>query len=84
MEVPVFLSKWDISDTFHRCHIRPEDVGAFAYVVPPIPSDIEPFLWIDLVLPMGWVNSPDLFCATSETVTDFTNIAFHSTRPNRL
>ena len=25
---------------------------------------------------MGWVNSPDLFCATSETVADLANIAF--------
>ena len=28
---------------------------------------------INLVLPMGWVNSPDLFCATSETTADIAN-----------
>ena len=78
LEGPVFLSKWDISDAFHRCPIRAEDVGAFSYVVPPIPSDTHPLLCIDLVLPMGWVNSPDLFCASSETVTDLANKAFHS------
>ena len=78
MEGPVLLSKWDISDAFHRCNICPEDVGAFSYIVLPIPSDLEPLLCIDLVLPMGWVNSPDLFCATSETVTDVANIAFRS------
>ena len=77
-EGPVFLSKWDISDAFHHCHIRPEDVGTFSYVVPPIPSGPQLLLCIDLVLPMGWVNSPDLFCATSETVTDLANIAFRS------
>ena len=27
---------------------------------------------------MGWVNSPDPFCATSETVADLANIAFRS------
>ena len=75
---PVFISKWDISDAFHGCHICPEDVGAFAYVVPPIPSDQEPLLYIDLVLPMGWVNSLDLFYATSKTVIDLANIAFRS------
>ena len=75
---PVFLSKWDISDAFHRCLLRPEDVGTFAYVIPPLPSDTEQLLCIDLVLPMGWVNSPDLFCATSETVADLANIAFQS------
>ena len=75
---PVLISKWDISDAFHRCHIYPEDVGAFTYVVPLIPLDPEPLLCIDLVLPMSWVNSPDLFCATSETVTDEANITFLS------
>ena len=77
-EVPVLISKWDILDAFHRCHICPEDVGAFTYVVPPIPLDPEPLLCIDLVLPMGWVNPPDLFCATSETVTNQSNITFCS------
>ena len=27
---------------------------------------------------MGWVNSPDLFCATSDTVADLVNIVFRS------
>ena len=76
---PVFISKWDISDAFHRCHIHPEDVRTFAYVVPPIPSDQEPLLCIDLVLSMGWVNSPDQFCAMSKTVTtDLADIVFRS------
>ena len=78
LDGPVFLSKWDISDAFHRCPIRPEDVGAFSYVVPPLPTDPHQLLCIDLVLPMGWVNSPDLFCASSETVTDLANTAFRS------
>ena len=77
-EGPVLISKWDILDAFHRCHICSEDVGAFTYVVPPIPSDPKPLLCIDLVLPMGWVNPLDLFCVTSEIVTDQANIAFCS------
>ena len=70
---PVYLSKWDISDAFHRCNLRPSDVGSFAYVVPALPSDPDVLICIDLVLPMGWVNSPDLFCSTSETVADIAN-----------
>ena len=31
---PVCLSKWDISDAFHRCNLRPFDVGKFTYVIP--------------------------------------------------
>ena len=42
-------------------------------MVPPLPSDTIILLCIDLVLPMGWVNSPDMFCAASETVTDMEN-----------
>ena len=69
----VLLSKWDISYTFHRCPIRAEHIGAFTYVVPPLPSDTTIILCINLVLPMGWVNSPDMFCAASETVADIAN-----------
>ena len=72
-EGPVLLSKWDVSDAFPRCPLRPSHVGAFAYVVPPVDKDPSTLLCIDLVLPMGWVSSPDLFCATSETTADIAN-----------
>ena len=49
----VWLSKWDISDAFHRCLLRPGDIGAFTYVVLPLPTDISTLLCIDLVLKMG-------------------------------
>ena len=69
----VLLSKWEISDGFHRCLLRPADVGAFTYVVPPIPEDPAIYLCVDLILTMGWVNSPPFFCAASETATDLAN-----------
>ena len=69
----VWLSKWDISDAFHRCLLRLGDIGAFTYVVPQLPTDISTLLCIDLVLPMGWVTSLDMFCAASETVDDVAN-----------
>ena len=72
-EGPLWLSKWDISDAFHRCLLRPADISTFTYVVPPLPTDTPTLMCIDLVLPMGWVNSPDMFCATSETVADVAN-----------
>ena len=67
------MSKWDISDAFHLCPLRAAHIGAFTYVVPPLPSDTTILLCVDLVLPMGWVNSPDMFCAASETVADMAN-----------
>ena len=82
MDRPVLQSKWDVTDAFHRCNIKPSDVGAFAYVVPPLPSDTSFLLCINLVLPMGWVNSPDFFCAASETVVDITNDKITSSPPD--
>ena len=70
MNRPVLLYKWDISDGFHRCLLRPEFVGSFTYVVPPIPEYSEIYLCVDLVLPMGWVNSTPFFCAAYETAAD--------------
>ena len=67
---PVWLSEWEISDAFHRCLLRPADIGAFTYVVPPLPMDTSNLLCIDLVIPMGWLNSPDVFCVVLETVAD--------------
>ena len=70
---PVYLSKWDISDDFHRCVLIPANVGAFSYVVPPIPPDTDIYMCVDLVLPMGWVSSPPFFCAASKTAADLAN-----------
>ena len=61
---PLWLSKW-ISDAFHRCLLRPAYIGAFTYVLHPLPMDTSTLLCIYLILPMGWVNSPDMFCASS-------------------
>ena len=60
------------SDAFHWCLLRLGGIGAFTYVFHPLPIDIFNLLCIDSVLPMGWVNSPELFFAASET---FSNIA---------
>ena len=40
---------------------------------PPLPTDISTLLCIDLVLPMGLVNFPDMLCASTETVADVDN-----------
>ena len=39
----------------------------------PLPTDTLTLLCIDLVLTMGWVNSPVMLCAVSETVADVDN-----------
>ena len=70
---PVSLSKWEISDAFYRCLLRPADITAFTYVVAPLPTDTLTLLCIDLVLTMGWVKSPVMLCAASEKVADVDN-----------
>ena len=48
----VFMSKWDITNPFHRYPLNLADVGAFAYIVPSIPTYSSPLLYVYLVLPM--------------------------------
>ena len=50
--------------------MRAEYVGAFAYVVPPLPAYETTFLCVELLIPMVWVKYPLLFCTASETVED--------------
>ena len=40
---------------------------------PPPPFNTSCLLCIELVLPMGWVNSPEFFFSASKTVVDNTN-----------
>ena len=53
LDGPVWFSKLEISDAFHQCLLRPGDIGAFTYVLPPLPTYISTLMCIDLVLPMG-------------------------------
>ena len=64
-DVLVWFSKWYIYNSVHWCLLRPGDIGAFTYVVPPLPTDISTLLCIYFVLPMGWVKSPGIFCEAS-------------------
>ena len=56
---PVRVSKLDVTDAYHRGTVKPAQVGAFAYVIPSAPGDKGIFICIDLVLLMGWVDSPN-------------------------
>ena len=71
---PVLLSTWDISDAFHQYIMTEEDVGAFAYVVPPLTMDKMAYLCVELVIPMGWVNYPPFLFVASEVEVDLTNL----------
>ncbi len=69
----ILMSKLDISDGFWRFIVRDADCFNFAYVLPHrvgapckifVPSEVQ----------MGWVESPSLFCAVTESAH---NLAQH-------
>jgi hypothetical protein len=81
---PVHLSKIDIADGFYRIAIKADDVPNLGVM---FPSEGEPLIGFPLVFPMGWMQSPLLFTAATETVA---NLANHNMRdklassPHRL
>ena len=64
---PVRVSNMDITDAYHRVTVKPSKVGEFVYITPSAPGYEGCIICIDLVILMGWVNSPIFFCAFSET-----------------
>ena len=70
---PVLVSKLDVTYAYQSGNIYPSQSGAFAYVVPLYPDNDCIIICVDLVLPMGWLDSPKFFCAISETFPDAAN-----------
>ena len=73
----LYLSKLDISDGFYRVNLNVEDILKLAVVFPTRPGET-PLVAFPLVLPMGWKNSPPVFCAVTETAADLANTAITS------
>jgi hypothetical protein len=77
---PVYLSKIDIADGFYRIGMNDLDVAKLGVVVSTEPGESQ-VIGFPLVLPMGWMQSPPLLTAATETVTDLANQALqHSAR----
>ncbi len=71
---PVYLNNTNISDGFYQVNLAPIDAPKLALAFPTRPGMV-PLVAIPLVLPMGWKNSPPLYCAVTKTITDLTNAA---------
>jgi hypothetical protein len=69
---PVYMATIDISDGFYRIGLTPDTAPKLAVVIPSHKGE-PPLVAIPLSLPMGWVESPPVFCATTETVADLSN-----------
>ena len=60
-QVPIQVSKMDVTDEYHRVTVTLSQVGVFAYIVPLALEDEGCIICIYLVLPMVWVESPKFF-----------------------
>jgi hypothetical protein len=78
---PVHLSKIDIADGFYHIWIKAEDVPKIG-VLFPSRAGKAPMIGFPLVLPMGWMQSPPLFTAATETVANLANSDLTNNVPN--
>jgi hypothetical protein len=69
---PVYLSKIDLADGFYRLSVNDVDVAKLGVAVPTEPGEPK-VIGFPLVLPMGWMQSPPIFTAATETVADLAN-----------
>ena len=76
----ILFSKLDISDGFWQLVIDSRDCYNFAYVLPQ-PAGEPLRLVIPAALQMGWIESPGLFCAVTESARDLTQHFVDSTVP---
>ena len=83
---PVYANKIDISDGFYRIPLLDGNTAPnLSVMLPALPG--EPLLvGIPLALPMGWVESPPIFCSFTETIADLANHRYHHRHapPHRL
>ena len=68
----VYLLKVDLADGYYRMQLDSQSSPKLAVVFPSLPGE-PPLVAIPTRIPMGWKNSPPLFCAATETVADVTN-----------
>jgi hypothetical protein len=67
----------DISDAFMRVWISLATIPCLGAILPSFP-DKEPLVAFPMILPMGWVDSPNFLCAVTETIADLANTRFDS------
>ena len=81
----IYMIKADVSDGFYRIDLRPGDAPNFRLVFSGLhvaeEDSPDPLVAISLTLSMGWKNSPPVFCAATETVTDLANASLRAKIP---
>jgi hypothetical protein len=69
---PVYILKLDLADGFYRVPLSQAAIPALGVLLP----GPDKLVALPLVLPMGWSESPPLFCAVTETIVDIANGLF--------
>ena len=77
---PVHMIKADVSYGFYRIGLRPSDAAKLGLIFTSEAGE-EYLVEIPLTLPMGWKNSPPIFCTVIETVADLANEALRAHAP---
>ena len=75
-DAKILMAKIDIKDGFWRLDCQEGKEYNFSYVLPQ-PKDTPEDEWLIVVptsLQMGWIESPGVFCAATETSRDVINI----------
>jgi hypothetical protein len=69
---PVHMIKLGLSNGFCWVGLNVGDIPKLGVIFPTLPGK-KPLIPFPLVLPMGWKNSPPIFCTGTETITDIAN-----------
>ena len=69
----VIMSDMDVMEDYHQGTLCLNQAGAFALWLPLTTNANCVIICTDMVLHMGWVKSPNLFCVFSETLIDVVN-----------
>ena len=71
----IYLAKVDMADAFMRVWLAIPHLLSLGAILPRYPGE-EPLVALPMILPMGWLSSPQYLCAVTETVADLTNARF--------
>lgn len=73
----IYLAKIDVADAFMRIALRLPDFLALGAILPKYQGE-DPLVALPLILPMGWLSSPQYLCAVTETIADMANHRFEA------
>ena len=80
-QVPVLVSKLDVSYAYNCGMLRTSHAGTFAYIISLAAGNYCIIICVNIVLPIRWVDSPKFFCKFSETLTNVANALIHTSLP---